>query len=143
MRGLLRRSGRTVSLLLAILLCTANSPAFSVLTHEELIDLAWNDSIRPFLLERFPNSTERQLVGAHAYAYGGCAIQDMGYYPFGKPFFSNLTHYVRTGDFIAWMLQNAHNVDELAFAVGAAVSLPGRFDRSLGGDQSVDSHQLS
>jgi hypothetical protein len=119
MKGLLRRSGRTVTLLLAILLCGVNSPAYSVLTHEELIDLAWNDSIRPFLLARFPDSTEQQLVEAHAYAYGGCAIQDMGYYPFGKPFFSNLTHYVRTGDFIAWMLQNAHNVDELAFAVGA------------------------
>jgi hypothetical protein len=97
---------------------TVNASGYSVLTHEELVDLAWNDSIRPLLLARFPGTTESQLREAHAYAYGGSAIQDMGYYPFGKQFFSDLTHYVRTGDFVAWMLQNAHNVDEYAFAIG-------------------------
>jgi hypothetical protein len=66
--------------------------AYSVLTHEELIDPAWNDSIRPLLLSRFPGASEEQLREARAYAYGGSAIQDMGYYPFGKQFFSNLTH---------------------------------------------------
>jgi hypothetical protein len=98
-----------------------SSPAagYSVLTHEELIDLAWNDSIRPLLLARFPQTTEAQLREAHAYAYGGSAIQDMGYYPFGKQFFSDLTHYVRTGDFISCLFRNARNVDELAFAIGA------------------------
>ena len=101
------------------LLWTPRSAAYSVFTHEELIDLAWNESIRPVLLARFPGATEEQLRIAHSYAYGGCAIQDMGYYPFGKKFFSNLTHYVRTGDFIVWMFRNAHNINELAFAMGA------------------------
>jgi len=90
--------------------------AYSVLTDEELIDLAWNDSIKPLLLARFPGATEAQLREAHAYAYGGSAIQDMGYYPFGEQFFSNLTHYVRTGDFIAWLFRNARTMDECAFA---------------------------
>ena len=93
--------------------------AYSVLTHEELIDLAWNDSIRPLLLSRFPGASEEQLREAHAYAYGGSAIQDMGYYPFGKQFFSNLTHYARSGDFVAWLFRNAHTMDEFAFAIGA------------------------
>jgi Zinc dependent phospholipase C len=93
--------------------------SYSVLTHEELIDLAWNDSIRPLLLARFPNASEEQLREAHAYAYGGSAIQDMGYYPFGKEFFSDLTHYVRTGDFIAYLFRDAQNIDEYAFAIGA------------------------
>ena len=109
----------TVRILLVLALCGANSIAYSVLTHEELIDLAWNGSIRPLLLARFPGATEAELREAHAYAYGGCAIQDMGYYPFGKQFFSNLTHYVRSGDFIAWLFQNAHTIDEYAFAIGA------------------------
>src|SRR6201982_163856 len=108
-----------MAVLLALMLWAAQTTAYSVLTHEELIDLAWNDSIRPLLLKRFPGATEEQLLVAHAYAYGGSAIQDMGYYPFGKQFFSNLTHYVRSGDFIAWMLQNARTLDEYAFAIGA------------------------
>src|SRR6202158_2993383 len=119
MTGLLRSCACPMTMLLALTLCTANSAAYSVLTHEELIDLAWSDSIRPLLLARFPGATEVQLVEAHAYAYGGCAVQDMGYYPFGKKFFSNLTHYVRSGDFIAWLFRNAQTIDEYAFAIGA------------------------
>ena len=111
---------RMVALSLCVLIFFApNSQAYSVLTHEELIDLAWNDAIRPLLLAKFPGATEAQLRDAHAYAYGGSAIQDMGYYPFGKWFFSDLTHYVRTGDFVAWMLSNARTLDEYAFAIGA------------------------
>ncbi len=101
------------------LLLASRAAAYSVFTHEELIDLAWNETMRPILLARFPGATEEELRIAHSYAYGGCAIQDMGYYPFGKEFFSDLTHYVRTGDFIVWMFRNAHNVNELAFAIGA------------------------
>lgn len=93
--------------------------AYSVLTHEELIDLAWNDSIRPLLLAKFPGATEAQLREAHSYAYGGSAIQDMGYYPFGRHFFSDLTHYVRSGDFVALMFRDARTIDEYAFAIGA------------------------
>jgi len=109
----------SVLLALTIVMLPSTAPAYSVLTHEELIDLAWKDSIRPLLVARFPNISEAELREAHAYAYGGSAIQDMGYYPFGKQFFSNLTHYVRSGDFIASLFRNAHNANELAFAVGA------------------------
>ena len=109
----------SILLALAIIIVPVPAPAYSVLTHEELIDLAWNDSIRPLLVARFPGISEAALNEAHAYAYGGSAIQDMGYYPFGKQFFSNLTHYVRTGDFVASLFRNAHNANELAFAVGA------------------------
>ena len=120
MTKLLRFSTFSIVLVLATLLAAPpNVRAYSVLTHEELIDLAWNDSIRPLLLARFPGASEEQLREAHAYAYGGSAIQDMGYYPFGKPFFSDLTHYVRSGDFVAWLFHNARTMDEYAFAIGA------------------------
>src|SRR5579871_1583592 len=66
------------------LLLASRAAAYSVFTHEELIDLAWNETMRPILLARFPGATEEELRIAHSYAYGGCAIQDMGYYPFGK-----------------------------------------------------------
>jgi Zinc dependent phospholipase C len=126
--------GRVVLLLVATLFAI-NSSGYSVLTHEELIDLAWNDSIRPLLLAKFPGTTEEQLREAHAYAYGGSAMQDMGYYPFGKKFFSNLTHYVRTGDFVGWMLRNARTIDEYAFAIGALSHYLGD---SIGHSQAVN-----
>ncbi len=93
--------------------------AYSLLTHEQMIDLTWKDSIVPLLLSRYPNLTAAELEHARAYAYGGCVIQDIGYYPFGDPMYSNLTHYVRTGDFVVNLFRNATNADELAFAVGA------------------------
>jgi hypothetical protein len=93
--------------------------AYSPLTHEQLIDLTWKGSIVPLLLRRYPNLTSAQLDEARAYAYGGCVIQDIGYYPFGDARFSDLTHYVRSGDFVVSLLRNAQNADELAFAVGA------------------------
>ncbi len=107
--------------LIALLLVALPYPAmaYSVLTHEQLVDLAWKDLIEPVLLARFPGTTRDQLLRAHSYAYGGCAIQDLGYYPFGKPFFSDLTHYVRSGDFITNLLRDAQTVDEYAFALGA------------------------
>ena len=97
----------------------ASADAYSLLTHEQLIDLAWSDSIVPLLLSRYPNLTQAELERARAYAYGGCVIQDIGYYPFGDIGFSNLTHYVRTGDFVVNLFRNAHNANELAFAIGA------------------------
>jgi Zinc dependent phospholipase C len=102
-----------------LLLAPVPAVPYSVQTHEELIDLAWKQSIRPILLKQYPTLTEAQLHTAHAFAYGGCAIQDFGYYPFGNAFFSNLTHYVRAGDFVLSLLRNAHTPDELAFAIGA------------------------
>ncbi|HVT97993.1 MAG TPA: zinc dependent phospholipase C family protein [Acidobacteriaceae bacterium] len=93
--------------------------AFSFLTHETIIDITWVNGIKPVLLAKYPNTTEKELETAHAFAYGGCVIQDAGYYPFGHPPFSNLAHYVRTGDFITNLIHQAHNVNELAFALGA------------------------
>jgi hypothetical protein len=93
--------------------------AYSVLTHEEVVDLLWNDDIQPLLLQRFPNSTLDDLKKAHAFAYGGSLVQDMGYYPFGNRYFSDLTHYVRSGDFVVDMIDEAGDLDEYAFALGA------------------------
>lgn len=93
--------------------------SYSVLTHEQIIDLAWKDSVVPLLLSRYPKTTPAELERARAFAYGGCAIQDAGYYPFGHPLFSELTHYVRSGDFVASLIRNSRNVNELAFALGA------------------------
>src|SRR5271163_3984144 len=93
--------------------------AYSVLTHEEIVDLLWKDHIRLLLLQRFPDTSEDQLRQAHAYAYGGSVIQDMGYYPFGNKDFSNLVHYVRSGDFVMTLLHDSTDVNEYAFALGA------------------------
>ena len=108
-------------MLFMVLLCLWARPAsaYSLLTHEQLIDLTWDNSIVPLLLSRYRSLTAAQLDRARAYAYGGCVIQDIGYYPFGDQFFSNLTHYVRTGDFVVNLFRNASNADELAFAIGA------------------------
>jgi len=89
------------------------------LTHHQLIDQAWNTVIVPILLNRFPSLTPEQLREAHAYAYGGCVVQDFGYYPFANGFFSDLTHYVRTGDFVQKLFQRAKTANEFAFAIGA------------------------
>src|SRR5438552_1756781 len=86
--------------------------AYSVLTHEAIIDTAWDTSLKPLLLNRFPELTPEQLRSAHAHAYGGAIIQDMGYYPFGSKFFSDLAHYVRSGDFIIALLRDSQNADE-------------------------------
>jgi Zinc dependent phospholipase C len=93
--------------------------AYSVLTHEAIVDTLWKDSIQPVLLKRFPAATEDQINEAHAYAYGGCIIQDLGYYPFGSHFFSDLAHYVRSADLIQSLIDNSQNLDEYAFALGA------------------------
>lgn len=106
-----------------LLMCAiAFAPAcagYSVLTHEEIIDLLWNQQIKPLLLARFPNATPDDLLKAHAYAYGGSVIQDIGYYPFGNHVFSDLAHYVRTGDFVQALINDSQDLDEYAFALGA------------------------
>jgi Zinc dependent phospholipase C len=104
---------------LIFFLLSAPAGAYSLLTHEQLIDLTWKQSIVPLLLSRYPTLTPEQLEHARGYAYGGCVIQDIGYYPFGDASFSDLTHYVRSGDFVVNLFRNAGNADELAFAVGA------------------------
>jgi hypothetical protein len=103
-----------------LVLCSCpNASAYSVLTHEAIIDSTWDSAIKPLLLKRFPASTTDDLIQAHAYAYGGSIIQDLGYYPFGSEFFSDLTHYVRSGDFILNLIRESQDLDEYAFALGA------------------------
>ncbi|HLW99318.1 MAG TPA: zinc dependent phospholipase C family protein [Candidatus Acidoferrales bacterium] len=102
-----------------IFLCSGSIRAYSVLSHEAIIDSSWKDSIRPLLIARFPNATKDELREAHAYAYGGAIIQDMGYYPHGSHLFSDLTHYVRSAEFIRAMLRDAQTLDEYAFALGS------------------------
>ena len=101
------------------LLVPKPAPAYSVLTHEATIDALWDSSIKPLLLTRFPKTTDAALDEARAYAYGGCVIHDLGYYPFGSKFFSNLLHYVRSGDFVESLLRNAQDLNDYAFALGA------------------------
>ncbi len=105
--------------LLGTLAMPRGGEGYSVQTHEQLIDLAWKGSIVPLLRSRHPKVTEAELENAHAYAFGGSALQDIGYYPFGNQFFTNLTHYVRSGDFVESLLRNARTPQELAFAVGS------------------------
>jgi hypothetical protein len=93
--------------------------AYSVLTHEEIVDLAWKDRIEPLLKKRFPTATDDDLKKAYAFAYGGSLVQDMGYYPFGNKYFSDLTHYVRSGDFIVNLVRESSDLNEYAFALGA------------------------
>jgi hypothetical protein len=110
---------RAGTLLLILLMCSGGSSAYSVLTHEEIVDLLWTDEIQPLLLKRYPGLSEDQIREAHAYAYGGAVIQDLGYYPFGSAEFSNLVHYVRSGDFVRELLLESVDVNEYAFALGA------------------------
>jgi len=119
LRGCGRWRIRLMAILMASLLGTGATFAYSVLTHEEIVDLVWTSELRPLLLLRFPDLTEEQLTEAHSYAYGGAVIQDLGYYPFGSVEFSNLVHYVRSGDFVQELLQQSQDADEYAFALGA------------------------
>jgi hypothetical protein len=110
---------RLAMLLLVVVMCSGTSFSYSVLTHEEIVDLLWSDEIRPLLLKRYPDLSDDQIKEAHAYAYGGAVIQDLGYYPFGSGEFSHLSHYVRSGDFVRELLLESTDVNEYAFALGA------------------------
>src|SRR6201997_1318797 len=112
-------SGPLILGLLLGMFCVTDCAGYSVLTHEAIIDAAWKDSIQPLLLSRFPCATPEELLRSHAYAYGGAIIQDMGYYPFGSQFFSDLTHYVRSGDFVLALIEESKDLNEYAFALGA------------------------
>src|SRR5688572_7746863 len=111
---------RCMSLVVCAVLASVARPAqaYSVVTHEAIVDSVWDDSIRPILLSRFKPSPDA-LRKARAFAYGGCIIQDMGYYPLSSRTFGDLTHYVRSGDFVAALIREARDVNELAFALGA------------------------
>jgi hypothetical protein len=122
MRVAISRSNSRALISLLLLFLLAFAPlcqAYSVLTHEEIIDLLWDQGIKPLLLARYPKATPEELLKAHAYAYGGSVIQDIGYYPFGDQVFSDLAHYVRTGAFVQALLDDAQDLNEYAFALGA------------------------
>jgi hypothetical protein len=108
-----------VCLLAVALTLPMHVHGYAVLSHEAIIDTVWETHIKPLLLKKFPHATEEDLSRAQAYAYGGAIIQDMGYYPYGSPFFSDLTHYIRSGDFILALLRDAQDLNEYSFAVGA------------------------
>src|ERR1017187_2417267 len=127
-------SVRALLLFLVVLLSSVPSIAYSVLTHEEIVDLLWADEIRPLLLKRYPELTDDQIKEAHAYAYGGAVIQDLGYYPFGSKKFSDLTHYVRSGDFVRELLVESSDVNEYAFALGAL----GHYTSDIDGHPAVN-----
>ena len=110
------RSAIALALLVGL---PAGCGAYSVLTHEQVVDLLWKDDIEPLLTKRFPAANADDLKKAHAFAYGGSLVQDMGYYPFGNKFFSDLTHYVRSGDFIVNLINESSDLNEYAFALGA------------------------
>jgi hypothetical protein len=102
--------------------------AYSVLSHEAMVDALWDVRIKPLLLAQYPNATPEDLKKAHGYAYGGAIIQDLGYYPHGSEQFSDLTHYVRTGDFILALIHESHDLNELSFAFGALSHYLGDMD---------------
>ncbi|MEW6736220.1 MAG: zinc dependent phospholipase C family protein [Acidobacteriota bacterium] len=118
---MLRRliTNRALWALTLVLILSENASSYSVLAHQALVDLLWQDRITPLLLKRFPDLTPEQLRDAHAHAYGGCIIQDMGYYPFSNKYFSDLLHYVRSGDFIEMLIAESQDANEYAFALGA------------------------
>jgi len=105
--------------LLILIVLTPTCRAYSLLTHEQIVDIAWKDQIEPMLLKRYPDAKPEDLRKAHAYAYGGCLIHDLGYFPFGNKFFSDLTHYVRSGDFVANLIIQSSSLNDYAFALGA------------------------
>ncbi|HYV07841.1 MAG TPA: zinc dependent phospholipase C family protein [Blastocatellia bacterium] len=118
MKKLTFRAISLISLIAILVSIPKVTPAYSVLTHEAIIDQAWKDSIQPILLARYPHATAEQLRDAHAYAYGGAIMPDVGYYPLGSKFFSDAVHYVRSGDFVEILLGEAQDLNEYAFALG-------------------------
>ncbi|MER2999394.1 zinc dependent phospholipase C family protein [Pontibacter populi] len=112
--------------------------AYGVLSHQAIIDAAWEKDLKPLLQKRYPSTTEEELKKAHAYAYGGAILQDMGYFPFGSKFFTDLLHYVRSGDFVMNLLSEARNVNEYAFALGTLAHYNADiYGHSLGTNRAV------
>lgn len=108
-----------VLVLFLCLIVTTSSHAFSILAHEAIIDAAWTNDLRPILAKHYPDATTSQLDSARAYAYGGSLVADIGYMPFANQYFSNLLHYVRSGDFVNTLVEEACTLNEYAFALGA------------------------
>ncbi len=106
-------------LLLLALFLPATSGAYSILTHEAIIDASWEKYLQPLLKKKFPKANDADLKMAHSYAYGGTLMTDIGYSPYGSVYFTNLIHYVRTGDFVENLLSESQNINEYAYALGA------------------------
>jgi hypothetical protein len=104
--------------LLLLFLIPFKGNSVGVLTHEAIIDAEWDNAILPFLKSKFPSSTDSEFTEARAYAYGGAVTPDMGYYPFGSRLFTDLIHYVRSGDINEALLKDADSLNGLAFALG-------------------------
>ena len=115
-------SVRTVAMIMTLVLAVgypSETEAYAVLAHEAIVDSVWDTNIRQLLLKRFPGATATEIKEAHGYAYGGAIIQDLGYYPHGSFFFSDLTHYVRSGDFVLALIRDSKDINGFAFALGA------------------------
>ena len=120
--GILRRLREVLALFVLLTMALAvpeGAEGYSVMAHQAIIDVVWESSMKPAIRKRFPNATEDDINRGQAYAYGGAIIQDLGYYPGGNPFFSDLTHYVRSGDFVLALLRDAQDVYEYSFALGS------------------------
>jgi hypothetical protein len=115
----LQRVAAIICALALLLVFPERGNAYSVMSHQAIIDVVWESGIKPALRARFPNATEEEIDRGQAYAYGGAIIQDLGYYPYGNPFFSDLTHYVRSGDFVMALLRDSQDIYEYSFALGA------------------------
>jgi hypothetical protein len=115
----LREAAALVSALALLLVNPEKTEAYSVTSHQAIIDVVWESNIKPAIRKRFPNAGEEEIDAGQAYAYGGAIIQDLGYYPYGSPLFSDLTHYIRSGDFILALLRDSRDVSEYSFALGA------------------------
>ena len=114
-----RQALAILCVLVLLLACPESGRAYSVMSHQAIIDVAWETDIKPAIRKRFPSATEEEIDRGQAYAYGGAIIQDLGYYPYGNPFFSDLTHYVRSGDFVLALLRDSQDIYEYSFGLGA------------------------
>ena len=138
MKKLILHSKYLLLLTLFILIKPSPTKAYSVLTHEALIDASWEKNIKPLLKAKYPNASDADLKKAHGYAYGGCLIADMGYFPFGSTYFTNLAHYVRSGDFVENLLSESQNLNEYAFSLGALCHYMGdKYGHSIGTNHVV------
>jgi len=124
--------------LFTVCILSQRAKAYSVLTHEAIIDASWDSAIKPLLKKRFPGATDTELVIAHSYAYGGSLMADIGYSPFGSIYFTDLIHYVRTGDFVNNLVSESQNLNEFAFALGALCHyMADRYGHSIGTNHVV------
>jgi hypothetical protein len=121
------------------LLCTLRpAGAFGILTHEAIINASWEPVILPALKKRFPATPADSLKACITYTYGGAIMPDMGYFPGGSRLFSDIMHYVRTGDFVKALSDSAADVREYAFALGALAHYTAdRYGHPLGVNPSV------